>query len=143
MRHIKKIIDDNKLHENVRFTGRLSPAEMAQRMKRSHAFVMPSCVETHSSSLREAMSVGVPSVSTCVGSVPEFMHHGNNGFLYRYGEVQTLAHYIDKIFSNDNMSENIGKNAKQTIEEMFPQGKIGELILSAYRQIMDGGKGNE
>ena len=143
IRHIRKIIDENDLHQNVIFTGRLAPVEMAKRMKLSNAFVMPSCVETHSSSLREAMSVGVPSVSADVGSVPEFLHHGKNGFLYRYGEVQTLAYYVDKIFSDNELASRLGQVGRKNIEEMFPQNKIGELLVGAYEQMIGGKRGNE
>ena len=143
IRHLRKIIDKYSLQENICFTGRLSPCEMAQRMGKSHVFVMPSCVETHSSSLREAMLVGLPCVSANVGSVPEFLSHGKNGFLYRYGETETLAYYIDKIFSRDTLAEGLGNNAGQTVREMFPQDKIGELTLKAYEQMINGGKVNE
>ncbi len=143
IRHIRKIIDKYKLQENVFFTGRLTSDEMAQRMEKSNAFVMPSCVETHSSSLREAMLVGVPCVSADVGSVPEFLCHGKNGFLYRYGESQTLAYYIDKMFSDNAQAQDIGVCAKQTINEMYPQDKTGEMMWAAYGQIINGGKENE
>lgn len=142
IRHIRKIIDKYELQEHICFTGRLLPEEMADRMKKSHAFIMPSSVETHSSSLREAMIVGVPCVSADVGSVPEFLHHGKNGFLYRYGEPQTLAYYIDRIFLDDELSESIGNCAKQTINEMFAQDKIGEQTLTVYEQMIGGGKAN-
>lgn len=143
IRHIRRLIQKYELQENVCFTGRLSPTQMAERMERSHAFVMPSCVETHSSSLREAMLVGVPCVSADVGSVPEFVHHGKNGFIYRYGEAQTLAYYIDKIFSDDTLAERIGENAKESINEMFPQDAIGEMMYLAYEKMVNGVKVNE
>lgn len=143
IRHIRKIIDKYQLQENIFFTGRLSPVEMAQRMEKSHAFVMPSSVETHSSSLREAMLVGLPCVSADVGSVPEFLYHGKNGFVYRCGEYKTLAYYVDKIFSSDNLAQNMGVCAKLTLNEMFPQDKIGEKMLEVYGQMINGGEKNE
>lgn len=143
IRHIRKIINKYDLYENVCFAGRLSAVQMADRMSKSHVFAMSSSVETHSSSLREAMLVGVPCVSADVGSVPEFLRHGKNGFLYRYGESRTLAYYIDKIFSDDALAQNIGVCAKQTINEKYPQDTTGEMMWVAYRQIINGGKENE
>lgn len=143
IRHINHIIKRHGLQENICFTGRLSSCEMAQRMVKSNAFIMPSCVETHSSSLREAMLVGTPCVSACVGSVPEFLHHGDNGFIYRYGEPETLAYYIDRIFSDSTLAESIGTCARQTVNEMFPQSKVGEMTMKAYEQIIIGGGANE
>ena len=140
IRHIRKLVQKYNLQENICFTGRLSPEEMAERMERSNVFVMPSCVETHSSSLREAMLVGLPCVSSDVGSVPEFVQHGKNGFIYRYGEAQTLAYYVDKIFSDDALAEEIGASAKETINQMFPQESIGEMMYLSYEKMRNGGK---
>ena len=89
------------------------------------------------------MLVGVPCVSADVGSVPEFLQHGKNGFLYRYGESDTIAYYIDKIFSDDTLVESLGACAKQSVSEMFPQDKIGEMTWTAYGQMINGGNGNE
>ena len=136
IRHIRKIIKTYGLEDNICFTGRLTPNEMAERMSLSNAFVMPSCVETHSSSLREAMLVGMPCVSADVGSVPEFVNHAENGFIYRYAEVDTLAYYIDKIFSDDSLAKNIGKEAKETVRKMFPQESIGKMIMDAYNNMI-------
>ncbi len=142
IRHIRKIIKQYNLQENICFTGRLSPSEMADRMEKSHVFVMPSCVETHSSSLREAMLVGTPSVSAGVGSVPEFLSHGESGFLYRYGEPETLAYYIDRIFSDDALAESLGTSAKRTVSEKFSQDTVGEKLWCAYEKMLGGEKKN-
>lgn len=140
IRHIRKIIKENKLAENVVFTGRLSAEEMAQQMLSANAFIMPSCVETHSSSLREAMFVGTPPISADVGSVPEFVRHSKNGFIYRYGEVETLAHYIDKIFSDTDLAQNLSDAARETVRELYPQEKVGEMLMECYKKITNGGK---
>lgn len=142
IRHIRHLIDKHGLQENICFTGRLSPVEMAERMTAVNAFVMPSCVETHSSSLREAMLIGAPCVSAGVGSVPEFLHHGKNGFLYRYGESETLAYYLDKIFSDDTLAQALGSAAAKDVGDAFPQDRIGEYVMSAYEQMISGGKAN-
>ena len=143
IRHLRKIIKTYGLENNICFTGRLTPDEMAQRMSISNAFVMPSCVETHSSSLREAMLVGTPCVSTDVGSVPEFVNHSQNGFMYRYGEVDTLAYYIDKIFSDDKLAQNIGREAKETVKKMFPQENIGQMSMEAYNDMISNAGGEK
>ncbi len=142
IRHIKKIIVKHGLESNIIFTGKLTPDEMADRMSLSNAFVMPSCVETHSSSLREAMLVGCPSISAVVGGVLEFAEHNKNAFLYRYDDVDSLIYYIDKIFSDDEIAKNLSKNSAYTIESKFSREKIGSSLYNAYNQMIRG-KQNE
>ena len=136
IRHARKLIEQHGLQENVVFLGSLKPEEMAQQMGLANCFVMPSCVETHSSSLREAMAVGCPSVSAAVGSVPEVVVHGKNGYLYRYGEADTLAYYIDKIFADDALAQTIGAAGRVSVNEKYPQDKVGDMLMDAYRQMV-------
>lgn len=135
LRHLRKLIAQYGLQENVVFVGKLSPEEMARHMCKANVFVMPSCVENHSSTLREAMTVGCPSVSAMIGSVPELIEPGKNGYLYRYNEFQTLAYYIDKLFSDTALAQEIGKNGKVGVTEKFPQEKIGSMLMDAYRRM--------
>lgn len=138
IRHIRKLISQHKLEKYICFEGSLPQEQMAQHMLQANAFVMPSCVETHSSTLREAMMVGVPCVSAMVGSVPEFVFHGENGFLYRYEEPETLAYYIDKLFTDSALAERIGQAGSRTVREQFPQDRIGEMLLDAYTKMING-----
>lgn len=94
------MIKDLELENNVIFTGRLSAEQMANTMEQCHLFVNPSCMEVHALSLRESMIVGLPCISAQCGSVVEFLQHKVNGLLYRYEEYESLAYYIELLFSN-------------------------------------------
>lgn len=137
IRHIRKLISQYKLEEHICFDGSLPQEQMAQHMLQANVFVMPSCVETHSSTLREAMMVGTPCISAMVGSVPEFVTHGENGFLYRYEEPETLAYYIDKLFSDDALAQKIGQAGSRTVRAQFPQDQIGAMLLDAYTKMIN------
>ena len=58
---------------------------------KTRVFVLSSSIENHASSLKEAMMVGTPSIATFVGGVPEYVRHGENGFLYRFEEYEIMA----------------------------------------------------
>ena len=108
---------------------------MASRMSECNVFIMPSCIENHSSTLREAMIVGAPCVSSFVGSVGEFITNGENGFVYRYNEKDTLAYYVMKLFEDDNLAMKISENSKKTIKTHFPQESIGEKLKQLYLNV--------
>ena len=71
---------------------------MALRLEKANCFVNPSVMENHALSLREALIVGVPSISTVCGSVSDYVVNGKNGFLYRYEEYEVLAELIGRVF---------------------------------------------
>lgn len=112
------MIQNFDLKTNVHFTGRLDAAQMARAMEKCHLFVNPSCMEVHALSLREAMVVGVPCISTQCGSVAEYLKHKDNGLLYRFEEYESLAYYINMIFQSDEMAKHLSQNARSAFKDM-------------------------
>ena len=78
------------------------------------------------------MIVGCPVISAAVGSAFEFVTHGENGFLYRYDDVESIAYFIDKLFSDDILASKVSVCAKETIRKKYPQEEIGEMLFEAY-----------
>ena len=99
-RFLNEIVRTNNLSENICFLGKLTPEEMAEQLSKNHVFVMPSTIENHSSSLIEAMMVGVPTISSFVGGINHYYKDGVNGFFYRADEPEDLAALIMNYFEN-------------------------------------------
>lgn len=108
---IYRLIDRYALGEHVVFCGALTAEEMADRMRRCAIFVNPSCMEVHALTLREAMAMGMPCISSECGSVAEFIRHGENGFLYRYEEPEVCAFYIAELFGNASLRADLSREA--------------------------------
>jgi glycosyltransferase involved in cell wall biosynthesis len=79
--------------------------------------------------------VGPPAISASGGGVMEIIEQGKNGFMYRYNEYQTLAHYIHRLFSDDALAQKIGQAGKLAVMEKYPQDKVGEALMAAYQKI--------
>ena len=106
------LIDKLELQENVEFLGRLDMDGMAQAICKANVFVNPSCMEVHALSLREAMAIGAPCVTSLCGSVLDYVKHRESGLIYRYEEYEVLAHHIKTIFSDSSFSEQLSNNAR-------------------------------
>ena len=130
--YLKKNIKKLGLEKNVTFCGQLTSEEMKKHLLSCHVFVMPSCIENHSSSLREAMYLGVPSITTMVGSIDEFTQCGENILSYRYEEEDALADSILRIFREKELAKKIGENAYKSIRKCYPQDSIGEKMVKIY-----------
>lgn len=131
-------MSQNNLLDNVRFLGPLSQKEMAQNLKTTNIFVNPSIMEVHALSLREAMTVGVPCISTVCGSVAEYVANQKNAFLYRYEEHEVLAFLIDTLFSDEKLAVEIGKNAKNSMSEKSKTTPLKEI----YQDLLHKTKNN-
>ena len=110
-------IAENGLTESVVFVGKLNTEQMIYYEKKCNLFVNPSCMEVHALSLREAMSVGTPCISSLCGCVSELMVNGENGLIYRYEEYEVLAFLIEKLLADDSLCKKISDNAKESMRK--------------------------
>ena len=133
--YLEKMIEDYDLTENIAFVGKLTSKEMKCKMRESHCFVMPSCVENHSSTLREAMFVGIPAISSVVGSISELIENNQQALLYRYDDVYSLSRMIKKLFQSDDTCTMLSKNGNERIVEFY-SNKDCISVEQIYREMM-------
>lgn len=79
------------IEDSVEFLGRLDRSEVAKRLCRASAFVLPSIHEPFGLVILEAMAARVPVIATAVGGVPEFVKDGVTGTLVQSWNVNELA----------------------------------------------------
>ncbi|MDD4111153.1 MAG: glycosyltransferase [Clostridia bacterium] len=132
---LKKYVKKNNLQNNIVFAGQLTQEEMKENMLKSNLFVNPSCMEVHVGSVREAMYIGMPCISSVCGSVLEFMNHNVNSFLYRYEEVSVLASEIIFLLQNPDETLRISQNAFDSIRKKF-ESNIDSKLPNIYNQIL-------
>lgn len=128
---LKKLILKLSLKDNIKFLPSLSAAQMAEQMVRANVFVMPSCIENHSSTLIEAMMVGTPCVASAVGGIPEYVMHQRNALLYRFEEYEMLASHIMKIFRNRDLAQSLSIEAKNMKYDRS-QNDLKEELMQIY-----------
>ena len=140
-KYIENLIEELGIEDNIVWLGRISQEELANQYAKSHAFLMSSAIENHSSSLKEGMMVGVPCVSSAVGGIPEYLSHGENGFLYRFEEYPLAAKYIKDIFENDELAKSLSKNARESAVKLHESNDLYQKIIQIYNEVLKGSKG--
>lgn len=135
-KYIQKLIHRLDLRASVIFTGPLDASKMAQRMKHSNVVVVPSAVELGSSTLCEAMLLGVPVISSFRGGMTESFEHGKSGYFYDFNEKYLLATYLLKIFNNDALAEELSHNAQIAAMKVHDPAICTNTVLSAYEHIV-------
>ncbi|MGB8647837.1 MAG: glycosyltransferase family 4 protein [Anaerolineae bacterium] len=79
----------------VRLTGVLRDAELAQELAASHVMVVPSSYEGFGIVYLEGMSFGLPSIATTAGAAHEIIADGENGYLVPPDDPAALAARLD------------------------------------------------
>ena len=132
---IKKI-KQYGLQDNIVLLGRLTPSEMAERMSTCHCFVMPSVIENHSSSLIEAMMLGLPTISSFVGGLNSYYNDGENGFFYRADEPEHLASLIMSYFCDDGLCKRISHQGMLDQRKQRLSINLEEDFVRIYESII-------
>lgn len=135
LKYILWLMDKLGLHSNIRFVGRLTADEMAQHMATSHCFVMSSAIENHSSTLKEAMRVGVPAIASFVGGVSEYAVSGNNCLLHRFGDYEVIANDVVRLFENKQLCESLSSNAFHYMQKQA-ETPINEILMNIIDDIV-------
>jgi glycosyltransferase involved in cell wall biosynthesis len=135
--YLTKLMNSFGLENNVVFLGKLTSEEMAAQLRKSHIFVLASATENIPTSWREAMAVGTPCVLSQCGCIYEQVRHGEDAYMYRYGEYEVLADYCCKIFNNNAIAQQFSENGKKVIERQ--QSFVtddGSDLINVYQTIL-------
>jgi glycosyltransferase involved in cell wall biosynthesis len=135
-KYLKKIIINLRLEKHVIFTGLLSESEMCQRYIRSHVFVCPSSIENSPNSLGESMILGVPSVASFVGGIPDMLKDKEDGFLYQHDAPYMLAYYVCKIFEDDDLALKFSTNARKRALRTHDISQNTKRLMDIYDEII-------
>jgi ABC-type multidrug transport system fused ATPase/permease subunit/glycosyltransferase involved in cell wall biosynthesis len=69
--------------------------------------------------LMEAMSCGLPVVTTDVSGIPELIRHGVNGLLVPPDDPEAMAGALQRLFHDPRFAQSLGSEAVKTIKENF------------------------
>lgn len=99
--YLHSIIKKYKLSQHVTFLGNQSESQVVDNLLNSNVFISSSNIENSSNSLGEAITLGVPVISSDVGGIKDIVFHGENGYLYPLEEPYMIRYYISKVFNNE------------------------------------------
>jgi len=102
----------------------------------SDIFVLPSLHENQSFAILEAMSSGLPVVSTRVGGTPELIVHGKTGVLIPPHQPSLLAEAIEKLADDSAMRKRLGLAGRQSLETQHSFEQFTEQVGSVYHRML-------
>jgi len=120
------------IERRVVFLGGRPHAEVKQRLRQAHAFVLPSVsacngdVEGIPVALMEAMAAGLTVVSTYHSGIPELIEDGRTGFLAPERDAATLASRLAWIARNPEACEPVAQAARRKVEADFNNHRLDE-----------------
>ncbi|MBI5390662.1 glycosyltransferase family 4 protein [Candidatus Woesearchaeota archaeon] len=98
-------------------------------------YVLPSLTETSSLATMEAMSCGIPVITTKVGMVKNYVEEGRNGLFFPFQDSYTLSQRILQLIENPSLREKFGEQARKTMVVSYAWQDRVKKIKEVLRQV--------
>lgn len=119
----------------VHFTGPVSHEEALNECSKADIFVLPSFAEGVPIVLMEAMSMGIPCISTRIAGIGELIEHNENGLLCHAGDSKSLTECMHRLVIDSNLRNKLGKAGQKTIfstYNLFKNSKTLNALFDTY-----------
>jgi len=133
---LKNKIIENNLQSVTTFHGWIGSKEKDIILRRTSIFILPSYDEGFPMVLLEAMSYGIPVISTPVGGIPELVEK-ENGFLIKPGDIYSLKEKIQFLLEHSNIREQISINNYNTINQKFSMDYTFNRLEMIYDELLN------
>lgn len=108
---IEQTIARLELGSHITLTGALNQEAVKAHLAQADVFVLPSLAEGIPVVLMEAMSSGVPCVSTPVNGIPELIEHDCTGLLATPGDVDSLTQQLTRLIEQPRLRQSLAQAA--------------------------------
>lgn len=120
--------------------GHCGGERLAELYRNAAFVVVPSeWYENAPMSILESFAYGKPVIGTRIGGIPELITEGKNGYLVEPGAKEELRAAISKLWNDRDAQRDMGRNARQLIENKFAQSSRTQSLLNIYRRFSNRG----
>lgn len=135
----RRLVESLNLVEYITVLDWIDSAQRDALLAKADVFVLPSYNEGLPMALIEAMSWGLPVVTTPVGGIPELVTHTTNGLLVNPGNIQQLSEAMQSLLKDENMRLSLGRNARLSVIHLDVEKYLNSL-LCIYCAMLDSRK---
>ena len=100
-------------------------------------FVMPSRAEGFGFTNIEAMSFGLPVISSRVGAIPEVIDDGVTGVLVHAGDVSALSSAMERLIADRPLAHRMGEAARAAFLVRFTLERFRAEVGRIYREAIE------
>lgn len=123
------------LCDQIKFLGKQEG--LVEILNSADLFLIPSQSESFGLAALEAMSCGVPVISSSVGGLPELIRHNESGFIAEIGDVDRMAKYAVDLLTNEKKHALFSANARKRSVEMFDKSIIVPMYEEHYMKVLN------
>ena len=130
--HVRTLAQQLGISDRVECPGWLGLEQKRRALATAAIFALPSYAEGLPMALLEAMSWGLPVVTTPVGGIPQVVTHEMNGWLVEPGHIDELAAALSVLLEHPTTRSRLGKAARSTIEAHYTLDRALQRLGEFY-----------
>lgn len=133
---LTKLIKNKKLENKISIIDPVN--DLRSYYIASDIFILPSCANSEAFGLvqLEAMAFNKPVINTDLTTgVPEVSVHKETGLTVPARNSEELKQAINKLLSNQELSQNYGKKAKQRVLDLFNKNNFATELAKTLNQL--------
>ena len=127
-----KELNKRGIKNKVKFVSDLTSNQIAKLYAESTIAVSPSVYEGFGFPAGEAMSCGIPLVSTNGGSLPEVV--GDAGIIVNHSDPASLYQGIKQLLDNDEKRLVYGKMGRKRVLDKFTWKRAAQELVDVYKE---------
>ena len=130
---LQRYVIEQGLADTVSFTRALSHQQALSHLRRADLFALASFAEGIPVALMEAMSLGIPCISTTIAGIPELIRSGVDGLLVPPANAQAFAVALESLLLDAGLRKSLGAAARQRIINQYNLPLNQELLAHSFR----------
>ncbi len=123
---------------NVEMLGHIPGPEARMLLKAASFLIFPSeWYEACSRTILEALACGQPIIASAIGSIPEFVVHGETGLLFEPQNPSDLVEKVRWAIRHPTELRGLGKRARKMYEDRFTPESNYALLIGIYQRAIE------
>jgi colanic acid/amylovoran biosynthesis glycosyltransferase len=139
---LESLIQQLQLGKFVKILGWKNQQEIIEILDKSHLFLAPSITaqdgnqDAPVNTLKEAMAMGLPVISTYHGGIPELVEDGVSGFLVPEKNIEAIAEKLRYLITHPHQWEAMGKAGREKVLSNYDKGKLNDELVQIYQSLL-------
>ncbi len=123
--------------DRVKFTGWVTKEDLGRFYEMASVVVIPSVwPEPFGLVGLEAMAQGRPVVAFAVGGIPEWLEHGETGFLVPPGDIAGFADQIERLLRDPALARRLGLEGRRRVEAQYSPEVHTKRLVQVYEEVL-------
>ena len=140
--HLQQLILDLKAEDFIHLLGWKNQQEIIEILNDCHIFMATSVTANNGdqdapvNTLKEAMAMGLPVISTWHGGIPELVEDAKSGYLVPERDAAAIADKLITLIEESDRWAEMGQAGRLKVEQMYDINQLGDELVDIYECVL-------